>query len=113
MRDNWLSNRIFKSCDDILDHCCFNSNKLVERPWLIMSIGTRQWAHEQGEHLHFSGYTNRHCSSQMMSAPGSATSDVACDLLAVGGQRIAVEVREAIHEPLRPPIIPFPSARPR
>ena len=45
MRDNWLSNRIFKSYDDILDHCCFNWNKLVERPWLIMSIGTRQWAH--------------------------------------------------------------------
>jgi hypothetical protein len=22
-----------------------NWNKLVERPWLIMSIGTRQWAH--------------------------------------------------------------------
>ena len=22
MRDNWLSNRIFKSYDDILDHCC-------------------------------------------------------------------------------------------
>ena len=23
MRDNWLSNRIFKSYDDILDQCCF------------------------------------------------------------------------------------------
>jgi hypothetical protein len=23
MRDNWLSNRVFKSYDDILDHCCF------------------------------------------------------------------------------------------
>jgi transposase len=23
MRDTWLSNRIFKSCDDIPDHCCF------------------------------------------------------------------------------------------
>jgi transposase len=45
MRDNWLSNRIFANYDDILDHCCFNWNKLVERPWLIMSIGTRQWAH--------------------------------------------------------------------
>jgi hypothetical protein len=22
MRDNWLSNRVFKSYDDILDHCC-------------------------------------------------------------------------------------------
>jgi hypothetical protein len=45
MRDNWLSNRIFANYNDILDHCCFNWNKLVERPWLIMSIGTRQWAH--------------------------------------------------------------------
>jgi transposase len=45
MRDNWLSNRIFANYEDILDHCCFNWNKLVERPWLIMSIGTRQWAH--------------------------------------------------------------------
>lgn len=23
MPDSWLSNRIFKSCDDIVDHCCF------------------------------------------------------------------------------------------
>ena len=45
MRDNWLSNRIFKSYDDIVDHCCFNWNKLVERPWLITSIGMRGWAH--------------------------------------------------------------------
>jgi hypothetical protein len=36
MRDNWLSNRIFKSYNDIADHCCFNWNKLVERPWLII-----------------------------------------------------------------------------
>src|SRR5438552_19162961 len=23
MRDNWLSNRVFQSYDDIVDHCCF------------------------------------------------------------------------------------------
>jgi hypothetical protein len=23
MRDNWLSNRVFTSYEDILDHCCF------------------------------------------------------------------------------------------
>jgi hypothetical protein len=23
MRQNWLSNRIFKSFDDIVDHCCY------------------------------------------------------------------------------------------
>ena len=45
MRDNWLSNRIFTSYDDIVDHCCFAWNKLVDQPWRIMSIGLRQWAH--------------------------------------------------------------------
>ncbi len=45
MRDNWLSNRIFKSYDDIVDHCCFAWNKLVDQPWRIMSIGMRHWAH--------------------------------------------------------------------
>ena len=48
IRDNWLSNRIFKSYDDIVDHCCFSWNKLVDRPWLIMSIGMRDWAHRFG-----------------------------------------------------------------
>lgn len=43
MRDNWLSNRIFKSYDDILDHCCFAWNRLVDQPWRIMSLGPRQW----------------------------------------------------------------------
>ena len=45
MRDNWLSNRIFQSYDDIVDHCCFAWNKLVEQPWSTMSLGLRQWAH--------------------------------------------------------------------
>lgn len=45
MRDNWLSNRIFKSYDDILDHCCFAWNRLTDQPWRIMSIGLRNWAH--------------------------------------------------------------------
>jgi hypothetical protein len=45
MRENWLSNRIFKSYDDILDHCCYAWNKLVDQPWRIMSIGTREWAY--------------------------------------------------------------------
>ncbi len=44
MRDNRLSNRIFKSYDDIVDHCCFAWNRLVDQPWRIMSIGLRQWA---------------------------------------------------------------------
>ena len=45
MRDNWLSNRVFKSYEDIVDHCCDAWNKLTEQPWKIMSIGTRKWAH--------------------------------------------------------------------
>ena len=45
MRQNWLSNRIFKSYADILDHSCFAWNRLVDQPWRIMSIGLRRWAH--------------------------------------------------------------------
>jgi hypothetical protein len=44
MRDNWLSNRVFKSYEDILDHCCFAWKRLVDQPWRIMSIGLRDWA---------------------------------------------------------------------
>ena len=32
MRDNWLSNRVFSSYDDIVDHCCEAWNKLVPQP---------------------------------------------------------------------------------
>ena len=46
MRDNWLSNRVFKSDDDIITLCCEAWNKLIDQPWSIMSIGRRQWAHE-------------------------------------------------------------------
>ena len=45
IRDNWLSNRIFKSYNDIVDHCCFAWNQLIDQPWKIMSIGLRDWAH--------------------------------------------------------------------
>jgi hypothetical protein len=41
MRQNWLSNRIFKSLDDIVDHCCFAWNTLTDQPWKIMSIAQR------------------------------------------------------------------------
>ena len=44
MRQNWLSNRVFQSYDDILEHCCFTWNQLTSQPWKIMSIGTRDWA---------------------------------------------------------------------
>ena len=45
MRDNWLSNRIFHESDDIVAHCCYAWNKLVDQPWKIISIGMRDWAH--------------------------------------------------------------------
>ena len=43
--DNWLSNRVFSSYDNIVAHCCDAWNKLVDQPWRIMSIGLRDWAH--------------------------------------------------------------------
>ena len=45
VRDNWLSNRVFGSYEQIVDHCCDAWNKLIDQPWIIMSIGLRQWAH--------------------------------------------------------------------
>ena len=44
MRQNWLSNRVFKSFKDILDHCCHAWNTLIAQPWKIMSIALRDWA---------------------------------------------------------------------
>jgi hypothetical protein len=46
MRDNWLSNRVFKSHDQIVDICCEAWNKLTDQPWRIMSIGMREWAYK-------------------------------------------------------------------
>jgi transposase len=45
MRENWLSNRIFTAYADIVGHCCEAWNKLTDRPWIIMSIGLRDWAY--------------------------------------------------------------------
>ena len=45
MRDNWLSNRVFTSHDNIIDHCCEAWNKLIDQPWRIMTIGRRKWTH--------------------------------------------------------------------
>lgn len=45
LRDNWLSNRIFNSYDDVVALCCQAWNKLTDQPWRIMSIGLRDWAH--------------------------------------------------------------------
>jgi len=45
IRDNWLSNRIFRSYDGILDHACAAWRRIVDQPWRIMTIGLREWAH--------------------------------------------------------------------
>jgi len=47
LRGNWLSNRVFASYDAITDHCCAAWNRLAEQPWLVMSIGLREWANGQ------------------------------------------------------------------
>jgi hypothetical protein len=45
LRDNWLSNRVFTSYTNIVDHCAYAWNRLVAEPWRIMSLGLRPWAH--------------------------------------------------------------------
>jgi transposase len=45
LRENWISNRVFRSYEDILDHCCAAWNRLTDQPWRIMSIGLRDWAY--------------------------------------------------------------------
>lgn len=46
LRQNWLSNRVFETYDDIIDAACEAWNNLTARPDVIQSIGLRQWAHE-------------------------------------------------------------------
>jgi len=45
LRENWLSNRVFKSYQQIVDFCCEAWNRLIDQPWRIMSIGMREWTH--------------------------------------------------------------------
>ena len=35
LNENWLSNRIFPSYNNILDHCCFAWNKLIPTAVII------------------------------------------------------------------------------
>lgn len=44
MRENWLSNRIFASHDDVVAHCCHAWRKLTDQPCHIITIGMRNWA---------------------------------------------------------------------
>ena len=45
MRQNWLSNRVFDSYDDIIDAACDAWQKLLAASETITSIGMRQRAH--------------------------------------------------------------------
>jgi transposase len=45
LRGNKLANIVFKSYEDIVDHCCSAWNRLIDQPWHIISIGMRDWAH--------------------------------------------------------------------
>jgi hypothetical protein len=44
MRQNSLPNRIFKSFDDIVEHCCYAWSALIDQSWKIMIIARRDWA---------------------------------------------------------------------
>jgi hypothetical protein len=45
IRANWLSNRVFETCGDIIDAACYDWNKLIAEPNTIAAIGMRQWTH--------------------------------------------------------------------
>jgi transposase len=45
LRENWLSNRVFRSHPDIPDHCSHAWNRRTAQPWTLMSIGLRTWVH--------------------------------------------------------------------
>src|SRR3984885_9921597 len=45
LRQNWLSNTVFKNYDAISDAACAASPKLIAQPETITAIGMREWAH--------------------------------------------------------------------
>jgi transposase len=44
LRQTFLSNRVFKTYDAILEAACHASNAIIEAPSRITSIGLRDWA---------------------------------------------------------------------
>lgn len=48
MREKWLSNSVFETYDEILDHCYACLEQLIEQPARIKSIGVRDRAHRSG-----------------------------------------------------------------
>lgn len=45
LRRNYLSNRVFEDYDASAAAGCEAWNRLIDKPWKIISIGMRQWAH--------------------------------------------------------------------
>ena len=45
LRQNWLSNRVFDTYDQIIDAACEAWIRLLAQPDTITSIGLRDWAH--------------------------------------------------------------------
>ena len=45
LRQNWLSNRVFDTYEEIIDAACDARRKLIAQPGSITSIGMREWAH--------------------------------------------------------------------
>ena len=44
MRKNKLANRLYETCEDIVEACCEAWNSLMAMPEQIASIATRSWA---------------------------------------------------------------------
>jgi hypothetical protein len=44
LRQNYLANRVFDTCDAIVDACCDAWNALIAAPHTIRSIASRDWA---------------------------------------------------------------------
>src|SRR5260370_38984661 len=65
MRANWLSNRIFKSFDEIVDHCCYAWNTLIDRGKSCPSLA----AIGQSPVTHCEGWYNIFCPDQSDFAP--------------------------------------------
>ncbi len=45
LRQRFLSNRVFRDYQHIVDACTDAWNALIEQPWRIMLIGLRKWCH--------------------------------------------------------------------
>src|SRR5215216_3929989 len=77
LRDNWLSSRVFASYRDIVDHCCDAWNRLIDQPWIIMSIGLRDWASIQCMMIS-AGWYNKDTAWHRRHAPGAI--EPGCDI---------------------------------